>query len=127
MENSLTCILIEDDALATEMMEDYIGRRDDLLLMGKAIQRSDIQDILERCSPSIVFLDLIIPYGERNDFSFSQFPSTSYFVIISGIPLSHYEGELPMGEILELNKPISFEEFNRCVDGIMKKLKVANA
>lgn len=127
MENRLTCILIEDNALAIEMMEEYIGLRDDLELLGTAIQRSEIQNLLNRCSPSIVFLDLIIPYGERNDFSFLQFPSSSIFVTISGIPLSHYQGELPPGEILELYKPISKEEFNRCVDIIMKKSKVANA
>lgn len=127
MENEFTCILIEDEALSIEMLQDYISRRSDLSLVGTAIERSEIQSLLRICSPTIIFLDLVIPYGDNNDFNFSKFPESSIFVIISATPLSHYNGEIPIGEIHELLKPISFENFNKCIDNIVKNIKVINA
>jgi len=70
MENEFTCILIEDEALSIEMLQDYISRRSDLSLVGSAIERSEIQSLLRICSPTIIFLDLVIPYGDNNDFNF---------------------------------------------------------
>ena len=123
MENCLTCILIEDEALGIEMMEDYISRRDDLTLLGTAIQLSEIECLLETSSPSIIFLDLIIPHGDQNDFNFSKFPKSSSFIVTSAIPISHFKGELPPGKIYELLKPISFKNFNICVDKVVQKIK----
>jgi len=123
MENCLTCILIEDEALGIEMMEDYISRRDDLKLLGTAIQLSEIEYLLTTSSPSIIFLDLIIPYGDQNDFNFSKFPKSSSFIVTSAIPISHFNGELPPGKIYELLKPISFKNFNMCVDKVVQRIK----
>ncbi|MGF7028712.1 MULTISPECIES: hypothetical protein [Sphingobacterium] len=126
MENGFSCILIEDEALAIEMLQDYISRRNDLILLGTAIERSEIQSLLRICSPTIIFLDLVIPYGDKNDFNYSKFPESSIFVIISATPISHYNGEIPNGEIHELLKPISFEDFNKCIDKILRNIKVTN-
>lgn len=122
MENCLTCILIEDEALGIEMMEDYINRRDDLRLLGTAIQLSEIEALLDS-SPSIIFLDLMIPYGDQNDFNFSKFPNSSSFIVTSAIPINHFKGELPPGKIYELLKPISFQNFNKCVDKVVQTIK----
>jgi response regulator of citrate/malate metabolism len=126
MENEFSCILIEDEALGIEMLQDYISRRSDLSLVGTATQRSEIQSLLRICSPTIIFLDLVIPYGDKNDFNYSKFPKSSIFVIISATPLSHYNGEIPFGKIHELLKPISYENFNKCIDKILRNIKVTN-
>lgn len=126
MENSYTCLLIEDDALGIEMMEDYISRRDDLTLLGTGTQLSEVEQLMNIYSPSIIFLDLIIPYGESNNFSLTKLPNDAYIITISAIPLSYYKGDLPSGEIIELLKPISFENFNRCVNYVIERLSLIN-
>ncbi|WP_343557251.1 hypothetical protein [Sphingobacterium sp.] len=126
MENKYTCLLVEDDAMGIEMLQDYINRRNDLTLLATGSQLSEVEQLLNKYSPSIIFLDLIIPYGEPNNFSYNKIPDHINTIIISAIPLSHYNGELPSGEKFELLKPISFEHFNRCVDSVIKNLNLVN-
>lgn len=116
-----TCMLIEDEALAIEMMRDYIDRRDDLLLIGVASQMSEIQDILNQYTPSIIFLDLVIPPGESDGFHFGMLPPDASIVVVSAIPIARFKGILPKGVIYELPKPISFDSFNRCVNHVLIK------
>lgn len=124
MENNYTCLLVEDDALGIEMMEDYINRRNDLTLLGTGTQLSEVEELLNRFSPSIIFLDLIIPYGEKNNFSYAKISNDIIIIIVSAIPLNYYKGDIPSGIKLELLKPISFENFNKCVDNAIKKLSL---
>ncbi|WP_134089792.1 response regulator [Olivibacter sp. XZL3] len=119
-----TCLVVEDEALAIEMMEDYIGRRDDLVLLGVAIEVADVRIFLEMHAPCIIFLDLVIPPGESLGFHWGMLPSSSAIVVVSGIPLSEYRGPLPNGELFELRKPFSFESFDRCVDRVLNRRKL---
>jgi len=119
----ITCIVIEDEVLAIEMMEDYIGRRGDLELLGVGTELSEVMDLLENHTPSIIFLDLVIPPGDAAGYHFGKLPATSSIVVVSGIPLGHYSGILPKGDIYELPKPVSFESFDRCVNEVLNKRK----
>lgn len=119
----VTCIVIEDEVLAIEMMEDYIGRRDDLELLGVGTELSEVIGLLENHQPSIIFLDLIIPPGISAGSHLGKLPATSAIIVVSGIPLSHYRGVLPKGDIYELPKPVSFESFDKCVDEVLDKRK----
>lgn len=117
-----TCMLVEDEALAIEMMRDYINRRDELVLIGIASQMSEIQDILDQFTPSIIFLDFTVPPGESDGFHFGMLPPDANIIVVSAIPLAHFKGNLPKGDIHELPKPISFDSFNRCVNQVLDKL-----
>lgn len=119
----ITCVVIEDEVLAIEMMEDYIGRREDLELLAVGTELSQVMDLLENYKPAIIFLDLVIPPGESAGYHFGKLPVTSSIVVISGMPLSHYNGILPKGDLYELPKPVSFESFDRCVDEVLNKRK----
>lgn len=120
--NRTTCLVIEDEALAIEMMEDYIGRRDDLVLLAVGSELSEVKDILDKHTPSIIFLDLVIPPGgECGDFHFGKLPPNASIVVVSGTPLNLFRGILPKGDIYELPKPISYENFNRCVNEVLAK------
>ncbi len=116
-----TCMLIEDDALAIEMMRDYIDRRSDLALIGVASQMSEIQGILDQYTPSIIFLDLVIPPGESCGFHFGMLPPDARIIVVSAIPVARFKGILPQGDIYELPKPISFDSFNRCINQVLIK------
>lgn len=118
-----TCILIEDEVLAIEMMEDYIGRREDLELLGVGTELAEVMDLLESHNPSIIFLDLVIPLGKSVGYHFGRLPATSSIVVVSGMPLNHYSGSLPKGDLYELPKPVSFESFDRCVNKVLDKRK----
>lgn len=115
----ITCLLVEDEPLSIEMMEDYISRRPDLELVAIASEMSEIQGLVAEHLPSIIFLDLVLPIGTSTGFHFGMLPETSSIVVVSGVPLSHYKGKLPKGEIFELLKPVSFENFERCINKVL--------
>lgn len=120
----IPCILIEDEILALEMMQDYIGRRKDLELIGIGTELSEAMELFEQHKPAIIFLDLVIPPGESAGYHFGKLPATSSVVVVSGMPLSHFDGVLPEGDLYELSKPFSFESFDKCVDRVLKKRKI---
>lgn len=121
----ISCLVIEDEALAIEMMEDYIGRRDDLVLLAIASELSEVKDLLDKHSPSIIFLDLVIPPGACGDFHYGKLPQDASIVVVSGTPLHLFRGILPQGDIHELPKPVSYENFNRCVNEVLANRKAA--
>lgn len=116
-----TCVLIEDEPLAIEMMEDYISRRDDLVLLATGSELWEVKDILDEHTPTIIFLDLIIPPGPSGGFHLGELPSNISIIVVSGIPLMHFHGILPKGDIYELPKPVSYDSFNRCVNEVLAK------
>ena len=119
----ITCLLIEDEPLAVEMMLDYIGRREDLLLLGIANELSEVKSFLERHDPSIIFLDLVIPPGVSLGFNFGDLPTSAIVIVVSATPVEHFKGVLPHGDIFELLKPVSFENFNSCIDRVLAYLE----
>lgn len=114
-----TCLIIEDEQPATEMLMDYISQRRELKLLGIAAQLSEVENIIKNVAPSIIFLDLIIPMGDNTKFNFEELPISSNIIITSALPITSYKGLLPKGRLFELNKPISQEKFNQCIDKIL--------
>lgn len=121
-----SCILVEDDALAIDMLEDYINRKHELILKGVGTELSEVKQLLESIDPSIIFLDLIIPPGESNGFHYGEISNKSFIILTSAIPLHLYKGPLPKGPIFELPKPISYEKFSICVEQVIVELKNQN-
>ena len=119
--NKVKCLIIEDEPLSIEMLQDYIGRRNDLYLIGIASQLIEVEEIVRKGHPSIIFLDLIIPIGGLTSFHIGKLPKSAQIVVTSALPLSNFKGKLPKGNIFELNKPISFKNFNHCINEIIVK------
>lgn len=113
--------MIEDEAIAIQMMEEYIGRREDLMLLGIGTELSEVRLLVEKHIPNFIFLDLMIPSGVSGGYHLGKLPSVSTIIVVSGVPLSEYHGVLPEGEIYELPKPVSFERFSKCVDEVLSK------
>lgn len=115
------CLVVEDEPLAIEMMVDYIGRRKDLMLVGVVREFADFRQALDKHAPTIIFLDLVIPPGISNGFTYKELPKQASIIVVSAIPVSYYQGDLPESELFELPKPVSFDSFNRCVDAVLAK------
>jgi|SRR5690606_1245984 len=116
------CLIVEDDWFAIEMMAGYVGRRSDLELAGIVQQLDELPDALITAEPDIVFLDLIIPQGAPSGFHFGLIPASVTVVIVSAIPVHAFHGILPQGIVAELLKPLSYENFDTCIDWITKRL-----
>lgn len=117
------CLLIEDDSLAIDMMTDYIGRRDELLMVGIVQERCEILGALNLTKPDIVFLDLVIPSGGPSGFHFGLFPTSLAVVVVSATSTDCFTEQLPPIVTYQLLKPISFNDFEACIDRIIQHLQ----
>lgn len=115
------CLVIEDDSLAIDMMTDYIYRRDDLSLAGVVQERCDIPNALHLTKPDIVFLDLVIPAGAPCGFHFGLFPTNVAVVVVSATTTDCFTEQLPPIIAHELLKPVSFADFEQCIDLIINQ------
>lgn len=115
----LECILVENEHLAIGMMQDYINGNENLRLLGTAKTLAELKALTDKEKPEIIFLDLIIPSGGCEDFDFGKLPENATIVVVSGIPLSMYDKRHLLNRPVELPKPVSHEEFNRCIESII--------
>lgn len=120
--NSYRCLIVEDDWFAIEMMAGYVGRHNELALVGIVQQISELANALAATEPDIVFLDLIIPQGAPTDFHFGLIPPEVTVVVVSAIPITLFDSALPPTVADELLKPVSYETFNDCIDRIIERL-----
>lgn len=122
---TITCVLVEDEPLAYQMISGYIAQRKELQLIAKIDNLKDFYSKIRATAPSIVFLDFRI-LGFDGDITrmLGRIPKRSIVVSISACPLSHFQnmyGIKVTGKIYELLKPFSFEKFNRCINDLISE------
>lgn len=108
-----TCIIVDDEPLAQEVLEVYLNKLENLTLVGKCSNANQAQDILNSQKVDIVFLDINMPRLSGLDF-LRKLPNPPSVIFTT----AHAEHAL---EGFELNatdyllKPISFDRFSKAV------------
>lgn len=123
-ESRVQCVLVEDEPLAVRQMLGYIAKREDLSLISVARDFQDFQELMNRFSPQIIFLDIRIP-GSNGDIVklFREVDSETVLVIVSAIPLITISKGLDIPNLYELPKPVSLRKFNLCVNEVVSRIK----
>ncbi|MGY0034954.1 LytR/AlgR family response regulator transcription factor [Pedobacter sp. NJ-S-72] len=112
----LTCIIIEDEPLAQELLQDYINRRGDLSLLGKFNNVNDFIKFKEN-KIDLMFMDIKIRGNVKEDVE-SLFSQDSSIVLVTAYTIDQLS-DYNLSQISNvLYKPVSYEKFNRCIDGI---------
>ncbi|WP_134088859.1 LytTR family DNA-binding domain-containing protein [Olivibacter sp. XZL3] len=120
----LTCAIVEDEPLAIQMLDGYISRRPDLILISVINNIPDFQAITKTTSHDIVFLDFKIP-GFDGDIAkiLDRISPTSLIISTSASPISFFnesEKTEASSQVVELLKPFSFERFSACIDSLLQ-------
>lgn len=120
----LTCAIVEDEPLAIQMLDGYISRRPDLMLVSVINNMHDFHTIVKTTSHDIVFLDFKIP-GFDGDIAkiLDRIAPTSLIVNTSASPISFFsepEKITVSSQVVELLKPFSFERFSACIDSLLE-------
>ncbi len=58
---NITCLIIDDEQLARELLREYIGQMPNLSIVGEANKGKDAVDLIDQLKPDLIFLDVQMP------------------------------------------------------------------
>jgi two-component system, LytTR family, response regulator len=115
---SLSCIIIDDEPLAGNLLEDYINKVPYLQLQKKCLTALEGLAFLQSNSVDLIFLDINLPHLSGMDFA--KILPRNQKVIFTTAYTSYAVESYTVNAVDYLLKPITFERFMLAVD------KVAN-
>lgn len=106
---NVSCIIVDDEPLAIELLEDYVGRVQHLELIGKFDNPIEAISFVNENEVDLLFLDIEMP--EINGINFIDVLTRKPYVIYT-TAYSHYGVESYEKNALDyLLKPINFDRF----------------
>ena len=110
----LTCLIIDDEELARNILEAYAAKIDNLEVVRKCKNAKEAAAILEKEKVDIMFLDIQMPQMTGLEFlrQLSNPPKVIFTTAFSHYALEGYELEV----VDYLLKPIGFERFQKAVE-----------
>jgi DNA-binding LytR/AlgR family response regulator len=119
----MTCLIIDDEILAQDVIEHYIGKTDTLQLVGKCNNALQAFPILSREPVDLLFLDIQMP--EINGLEFIRvLKKPPKIILTTAYPDYALEG-YELNVVDYLLKPISFERFLKAVEKVHALLQPA--
>jgi len=113
MKDKLTCYIIDDEPLAQEILEEYISRVPFLELKGTFFSPLEAAGSLEKDKPSLLFLDINMPY--LDGLSFMQMLNPKPMIILTTAYDEYALKAFELDVKDYLLKPFSFERFYKGV------------
>ncbi|NME66810.1 LytR/AlgR family response regulator transcription factor [Flammeovirga aprica] len=110
----IRCLIVDDEILAQNILEEFIGRIDDLELIGKCNNGIEALNFLNQNEVDLVFLDIQMPLmtGTALLEALKSAPKTIFTTAYSNFALEGFE----LDAIDYLLKPFAFERFVKAVE-----------
>jgi len=110
----MNCIIVDDEPLAQQVLEDYIGMIPFLELKGKCSSAFQAFEVLRKEQIDLIFLDIHMPNVSGIDF-INSIQNKPFFIFTTAYSEHALEG-FDLNAIDYLLKPIPFERFLRAVN-----------
>jgi two-component system, LytTR family, response regulator len=122
MDNNLTCVIIDDEPLAQQLIEKFIKRIPTLSLISIFDNAIEALEKIDSINPDIVFLDINMP--EMSGFEFIRTfrkirPNVIMTTAYPQFAMEGYEHDV----VDYLLKPIPFDRFVRAISKVKDKLQ----
>lgn len=114
----INCIIVDDEPLASALLENHISKINHLRLVGKAENAIEAYKILHNQNIDLMFLDIQMPHLNGIDFlkSLSQKPKTVFTTAYRDFAIEGFELEA----VDYILKPITFDRFFRAVERVLR-------
>ena len=122
---TLTCIIIEDEPAAREIIEHHLSHCHDVLLCGSFGDPFQSQAFLDHNSIDLMFLDINLPGMSGLSF-LRTLVKPPLVVVTTAYPQYAVEG-FDLEVVDFLLKPISFERFCKSLNKVKERLKTPEA
>lgn len=118
----LTCILVDDEPLARDVLADFVARSEDMTLLGRFGNAHEALAFLSVNPADMIFLDIEMPEMSGIDLlkSLSHPPVTIFTTAFRDYALEGFE----LGVIDFLLKPFSYERFRLAVERVKEFLSL---
>ena len=121
---TVTCLIVEDEPLARNLLTEYVKKVPSLQLVGASSNAMDALEILRKQPVDLLFLDIQMP--EITGITFLKIlqkkPLVIFTTAYSQYALEGYELDV----VDYLLKPITLERFLKAVDKAILRLQAAN-
>ncbi|WP_299114375.1 LytTR family DNA-binding domain-containing protein [uncultured Winogradskyella sp.] len=115
----MTCIIIDDEPLAIDLLESYASKIEDLEVIGTFNNALDALKILREKSVDLLFLDIQMP--EITGVEFKKIISPDINVIFTTAYSDYALESYDLNAVDYLLKPITFQRFIQAVEKVKKK------
>jgi DNA-binding LytR/AlgR family response regulator len=114
----ITCIVVDDEPLAQEVLQNYIARLPTLVLIKKCNNALDAFNVLHAGRIDLMFLDIKMPGISGVDFvrSLKKPPAVIFTTAFADYAVTGFE----LDAIDYLLKPITFDRFERAINKLLK-------
>lgn len=114
----IRCIIIDDEPLAQEVLENYISRFPELVLVNKCNNALEAFNVLHTSQVDLMFLDIQMPAINGIDFirSLKNPPAVIFTTAFASYAVSGFE----LDAIDYLLKPITYERFEKAINKLLK-------
>jgi response regulator of citrate/malate metabolism len=123
---TITCGIIEDEALGTELLTRYISRMPSLRLKWT---RTSAEDLLtggvnKEDSVDIIFLDLMSTVSNEQISNYRQIEKYGKKIIFTSAESEITIRSFPIKHVAVLQKPILFVKFQKIVQNVIDELEM---
>ncbi len=118
----ITCIIIDDEPIAHQILEQYILKYQELILIGKFRNPIEAIPVLEKNEVNLIFLDIQMPLVNGLTF-LKNLHNPPHVILTTAYPDYALQGfELNAADYLL--KPFSYDRFAKAVNKVKSNLKI---
>lgn len=119
---NITCLIIDDEQLARELLREYIGQIPNLSVIGEASKGTDAVEMIDEKKPDLIFLDVQMP--GMTGFDVLDEIEHDPFVIFTTAYDQYAIKAFEKNAVDYLLKPLDQERFKLAVERAVTRMKL---
>lgn len=119
---NITCLIIDDEQLARELLKEYIENTPELTIIGEADKGKDAVEMIDKLKPDLIFLDVQMP--GMTGFDVLDDIEHDPFVIFTTAYDQYAIKAFEKSAIDYLLKPLDQERFKGAVEKAVSRMKL---
>ena len=122
MSNKTTCLIIDDEKLARELLTEFLENFSDIELVGEANNGTDAVALIDRLKPDLIFLDVQMP-GMTGFDVLDEIDHEPYVIFTTAYDQYAIQA-FEKNAVDYLLKPLDAERFKTAVERALKRKKM---
>jgi len=119
---NITCLIIDDEQLARELLREYIGQIPELTIIGEADKGKDAVEMVDTLKPDLIFLDVQMP--GMTGFDVLDDIEHDPFVIFTTAYDQYAIKAFEKNAVDYLLKPIDQDRFKQAIDRAISRMQM---
>jgi two-component system, LytTR family, response regulator len=119
---SITCVIVDDEKLARDLLREYIQQIPDIQILGEASKGKEAVEVIDKLAPDLIFLDVQMP--GMNGFDVLDEINHDPYVIFCTAYDQYALKAFEKNAVDYILKPLDQERFKLAVERAIGRMKV---